>query len=401
MSTTALDLIVRPLPLADEPMVRAGAARYAALAAELRRIRLLLIGALNSDVGWSGSARLAFDETVHAQAAGMDPLAARYEGYAAALNGYATALASIRPRLLSARAELVGGLGTPTGGVAVSVGEFERWWGEWEVARGRCVAGLVAAAGVGGDRRGGGWSGLLHGVAGVVPHPGLAGLSRALGELGQALVVAGVVLALVCPPAAGVVWAAVAVVAVCQLAVDVARRGRGERVGAGRLGWDVLAVLPVGRVAAGAHSAVAASAAIERLAPGLRSSRLVPGGGLVGHEGSATLRGHTLLKHVGRSPQQLAQRFQTEPKLIWSSSFTDRATAEAAVAKALDDNRQEVAEWLISPLGKLPVVTDVGMDIGKSVAKDGSIISTSKVRVILRKEDSVLGYYVKSAYPSP
>ncbi|MFL6162931.1 MAG: RNase A-like domain-containing protein, partial [Jatrophihabitantaceae bacterium] len=286
-------------------------------------------------------------------------------------------------------------------GVAVSVGEFERWWGQWEVARGRCVAGLVAAAGVGADRRGGGWSGLLHGVAGVVPHPGLVGLSRALGELGQELVVAAVVLALVCPPAAGVVWGAVAVVAVCQLAVDVARRGRGERVGAGRLGWDVLAVLPVGRVAAGAHSAVAASAAIERLAPGLRSSRLVPGGGLVGHEGSATLRGHTLLKHVGRTPQQLAQRFQTEPKLIWSSSFTDRATAEVAVARTLEDNRVTIADWLVDRDLQLTVDGDFGEVIGKSMARDGRVVSTSKLRVVLRQERTDLGFYIRTAYPTP
>ncbi|MFL6164602.1 MAG: hypothetical protein ACJ74U_20585, partial [Jatrophihabitantaceae bacterium] len=241
----------RPMPRADVATARLAGLRAAELAAELHRVHAALAGLLGRAAGWSGSAELAFQDSLAAELSRFSPAEQRYEGYAAALTGYARELDRLAPGLVASRARL-------SAGVAVSVGEFERWWGQWEVARGRCVAGLVAAAGVGADRRGGGWSGLLHGVAGVVPHPGLVGLSRALGELGQALVVAGVVLALVCPPAAGVVWGAVAVVAVCQLAVDVARRGRGERVGAGRLGWDVLAVLPVGRVAAGAHSAVAA-----------------------------------------------------------------------------------------------------------------------------------------------
>ena len=138
----------------------------------------------------------------------------------------------------------------------------------------------------------------------------LADVSRVLGDLGQALVVAGMVLTFVCPPAAGAVWAAVAVVAVCQLVVDGTRRERGEPVGSAQLGWDAAAILPMGRLAAGMRSAGAASAAIERLAPHLRSSRIVPGGGLAAHEGTATYRGHTLLKHVGKTPEELAARFK-------------------------------------------------------------------------------------------
>jgi hypothetical protein len=133
----------------------------------------------------------------------------------------------------------------------------------------------------------------------------------------------------------------------------------------------------------------------------VRSVRLVPGGGLKMHEGTATHRGHTLLKHVGLRPKQLAKRFKTEPRLKFSSSFTDRQAAETAVAKAIQDSQQVIVVWLASPLPGLLIQTDAGTVVGKSMARDGTIISTSKVRVALRKESTMLGYYVKTAYPTP
>ena len=40
---------------------------------------------------------------------------------------------------------------------------------------------------------------------------------------------------------------------------------------------------------------------------------------------------------------------------------------------------------------------DLGVQIGKSVARNGTIVTTSKIRLVLRKEPTVLGYYVRSA----
>jgi Bacterial CdiA-CT RNAse A domain len=240
-------------------------------------------------------------------------------------------------------------------------------------------------------------------VAQVLPHPKLSELSHALGDLSQALVVAGVVLALVCPPAAGAVWAAVAVVAVCQLAVDATRRARGEQVGWAQLGWDAAAVLPVGRLDRVAEfgSAAEASAAIERLAPELRSSRVVPGGGLAAHEGTASYRGHTLLKHVGKTPRQLAKRFKNEPGLNFSSSFTDRATAEAAIAKTLDEHRRAIADWLTDPQKPLTLHGAFDEIIGRSVGRDGRALRTGRLRVVLRAEETDLRFYIRTAYPTP
>ena len=128
----------------------------------------------------------------------------------------------------------------------------------------------------------------------------------------------------------------------------------------------------------------------------------MPGGGLAAHEGTATYRGHTLLKHVGKTPEQLAQRFAEEPALRWSSSFTDRHTAEAAVAKVLEDHRLSIARWLAgSPKPYLLLRSDTGVDVGTSVARDGSMKTTSVTQAVLRKENSVLGYYIQTAYPKP
>jgi CDI toxin RNase A-like protein len=144
-----------------------------------------------------------------------------------------------------------------------------------------------------------------------------------------------------------------------------------------------------------------ADAAIRRLPRRLRSSPLVPGGGLQAHEGSGGQRGHTVARHVNKTPAELAQRFKHDPNLKWSSSFTDRATAEAAIAMALAYNRSALRNWLDQSWPTYRFVVDVGADIGRSMARNGTMVSTSKVHVTLRREDTMLGYYIKTAFPTP
>ena len=394
------------MPAADAATVRTAAARAAGLAAELRQVHAALSGSMGQAAGWSGSAELAFQDSMSSQLSQFAPAVQRYEGYAAAFARYATELEWVEPRLRAARSRLANavpaGLGGGVDPSCVAAAEFQRCWADWDAARARCAAGLAAAGEVAADPRRSGWSRLLHGVTSVLPDGiSLADLSRALADLGQALTVAGVVLALVCPPAAGAVWAAVAVVAVCQLAIDTTRRQRGERVGLASLGWDAMAVLPVGRLAAQARTAAEASEAIERLAPELRSSRIVPGGGLAAHEGTATYRGHTLLKHVGKTPEELAQRFRVEPDLRWSSSFTDRGSAEALISRAVAENGSAITRWLAQPGNRLVLDEDYGIEVGRSMSRHGTVIGPSSFRVVLAKENSSLGFFVRTAYPRP
>jgi hypothetical protein len=393
MVVSARQVLDRPMPQADAGTARLAAARAAGMAAELRRLQGALSGSMGRDAGWSGMAELAFQESLTAELSRLAPAVQRYEGYAAALAGYARELDLLAPGLLAARSRL----GTDPSMVSAAA-EFDRCWQQWDSARRRCAAGLALAGRVDADPHRHGWSALVSGVEHAVR---LDELSRTLADLGQALVVAGVVLSLVCPPAAGAVWAAVAVVAVCQLAVDLTRRERGEHVGLASLGCDALGALPIGRLAAGVHTAAEADAAIQRLAPELRHSRLVPGGGLAAHEGSATYRGHTLLKHVGKTPKELASRFETEPHLQWSSSFTDRHIAESAISEVLKEQQASLANWLAQPSNFLILESDRGSQVGTSVSRDGTIVATSKLRVTLRKESTVLRYYIKTAFPAP
>jgi hypothetical protein len=397
----------RPMPRADPAWVRVVAGRLAGVAGEWNRVRGVLAGRVGDGTGWAGCAELTFAESVAGEMARLSLVVKRFDGYAAALMAYAGELEVLGPRLAAARARAEGQPGD-----VLLAADFDRCWREWDAARGRCVARLRAAgAGAGlGHRHW--WSGLAGAVSGVVRHGAeLRTWSRVLAELGQGLVVAGLVCALLCPPLAGAVWAAVAVVAVCQLAVDAARRERGEPVGWGGLGWDVAGALPAGRAArelrAAAdavtewRSAAEASAAIERLPESVRSSPLVPGGGLEAHEGTETVRGHTLRKHVNKTPRQLAKRFRADPDLRWSSSFTDRYTAEAAISQALGQNGHKIARWNASNADTLIIDADVGCEIGSSLSVNGIMVRTPKLRVVLRKESSVLGYYIKTAFPTP
>jgi hypothetical protein len=400
-----MDAEGRSLPRADAVEVAQLARRAGALVAELDRVRAVTAGLMGSAVGWSGSAELAFQDSCTQRLAEFGPVLARLDGYAAALAGYARELARVEPGLRAARSRLDA---APTDPAAVA--GFETSWRDWDAARHRCMARLQAASPVVRHRHW--WSGWPHAVVGGLEQGvRLADCSRLLADVGEGLLAVGLVCALVCPPLAGPIWAAVAVVAVCQLAVDAARRERGEPVGWGSLGWDLAAVVPAGRAVRRVHVAVQevaeyrtaaeADAVIRRLPVRLRSSPLVPGGGLQAHEGTLTHRGHTIAKHVKKTRAELLQRFQTEPDLMLSSSFTDRGTAEVAIAKALQQNRQAIQSWLTKPQPVLRLRVDVGVDIGHTVAQNGTMVHTSKLRVILGKEPSVLGYYIKTAYPMP
>lgn len=107
MSAVIAEPSDRPWPSADEAMVQVIAARYGAVAAELRRVQSVLTGPLIPESGWSGSARLAFDETARARSTLIGPIATRYEASAVVLRRYAGELQLLRPRLAAARMRLL------------------------------------------------------------------------------------------------------------------------------------------------------------------------------------------------------------------------------------------------------------------------------------------------------
>ena len=73
-------------------------------------------------------------------------------------------------------------------------------------------------------------------------------------------------------------------------------------------------------------------------------TRLVPGGGLMAHEG---INGsHTIAKHVGKSVKYLKALLATEPDRRVVSTFTTRAEAENSIADALHASHGDVEAWL-------------------------------------------------------
>lgn len=129
-------------------------------------------------------------------------------------------------------------------------------------------------------------------------------------------------------------------------------------------------------------------------------NNLVPGGGLTAHERSG---GHILTRHVGLTEAQLADRIANEG-LRTTSSFTDRATAEEAIAEAIGANQSAIDSWLsVTPTRPLTVRSTASSAVGISLRRGAaSVVSANRVLVVLNPDpSSTLGYYILTAYIQP
>lgn len=133
--------------------------------------------------------------------------------------------------------------------------------------------------------------------------------------------------------------------------------------------------------------------------PGAPRTRLAPGGGLAAHEG--VRRGHTLLRHVGLSDDALRLRLQ-QTNVSAASSFTSRALAEDAVSGALLAQRGQVSIWLASGRARLALTQEFDQIVGRTLVRGAEEIqSVRKVLIVLVRDNSKLGYHIKTAYPTP
>ena len=361
--------LLRPLPSGDPACVRVIAGRAGGLAAELRLVSGRLTDAAEAAPGslatapaavWSGAGQRSFARSVEAKLPQLALASARYQAYGDALLSYAAVLDRAQPELAGLRRQLAdgcsaaGGAGDPGADdrLGALARRFDEAWQEWDRALWQCTQGLHRASTIDRDRHG--WASVAHGVihgvvrvlsvasplAPLVEHPGLAGLSRALGNLGSELAVAGLVLLVVCPPAAGACFTAAAVLSAAQLVTDSVRAGRHQPgAGIGVLGLDALGALPGGRLVREGEQGVAAIRAARAAGAQDGISRLVPGGGLAVHEAAG---GHTLSKHVGKDVAFLDDRLRDEAHLRYSSSFYSRQHAESAISDLLASHRAKI-----------------------------------------------------------
>jgi hypothetical protein len=111
--------------------------------------------------------------------------------------------------------------------------------------------------------------------------------------------------------------------------------------------------------------------------------------------------GHTLERHIGKSDAELRQRLENE-SIATDSTYTDRATAEMAVAAAVRENSGKINRWLHRPGGHSNLVLDYdsnSMPVGRSMRRDDSQSFPCSHAVAVLKWLSPDDYYVLTSYP--
>jgi Bacterial CdiA-CT RNAse A domain len=413
--------LVQRVPAGDPTRVRAVARRSGSLAAELRRTADALLSGVESAL-WRGPAHQALVAQLRVHTPQLSATAERYDGYATALIGYAGVLEDTAGALLALRRQLQQrsdaltspagtglqfptGLGAvPPGGPGADLGAellplaraFKTGYDRWADGLDRCIRALHCVDEHDPTRDLHGFGAFAHqlghaAMAVVSPfeqailHPSLRNISACLGDLNAGLSALGLGLLFLCPPAAAACLSAATVLAVAQLAIDSTRRAHGEPVATTRLGLEFAAAIPLG------GNTFRALRAAEDVV------HLVPGGGLLAHEG---INGaHTLAKHVGKPESFLHHRLATEPHIKGASTFYGRQTAENSISELIHQERSTVNRWLAGKRVKLQLEGRSTEPIGVLVAR-GSAGATpeSGIRVILRRTDALgIGFYIETA----
>jgi hypothetical protein len=123
----------------------------------------------------------------------------------------------------------------------------------------------------------------------------------------------------------------------------------------------------------------------------------LPGGSLKAHEGRG---GHTIERHVGRTPEQLRMRLEAEDKRE-VSTFLDLATAERLVARALFERRRDVNEWLEAGARGDTSITWRSADVAGRVLRDDAdrAVPGRTVHVVLYASNGFPeGFAIRTAY---
>jgi hypothetical protein len=111
--------------------------------------------------------------------------------------------------------------------------------------------------------------------------------------------------------------------------------------------------------------------------------------------------GHTLSRHVARTDAELAERLEHERNISAASTWTDRETAEEAVAEALRAERERVESWMRRgyPRANVALHYSAGRPIGRSLRRGESVSVPCTDAVIVLRADGPDSFYVLTAYP--
>lgn len=120
------------------------------------------------------------------------------------------------------------------------------------------------------------------------------------------------------------------------------------------------------------------------------------------------LGGHVLKRHVGKTDDELRTRLEQE-RISAASTYTDRATAERAVAAALKQNEEKVRNW-VNQRGSHPNLVldyDSPDPIGRTLNRRASATTPCSHAVVVLKyiqaANSALpvndSFFVLTSYP--
>lgn len=113
--------------------------------------------------------------------------------------------------------------------------------------------------------------------------------------------------------------------------------------------------------------------------------------------------GHTLSRHVGLTDAQLRERLKREQGISAASTYTDRATAEEAVAAALKASRKRVERWAARDGARTNLVVEwpgTGRVLGRTLRRGAKEpVPCTRALVVLKWDEEAEIYYVLTSYP--
>lgn len=112
-------------------------------------------------------------------------------------------------------------------------------------------------------------------------------------------------------------------------------------------------------------------------------------------------RGHTLVRHVGKSDAELAERLDRERHISAASTWTDREAAEETIGEALQAEHARVEAWERRgfPRPNLALHFEARRTIGRSLRRGDPAAVECREAVIVLRADGPGSFYVLTAYP--
>jgi hypothetical protein len=106
-------------------------------------------------------------------------------------------------------------------------------------------------------------------------------------------------------------------------------------------------------------------------------------------------------KHVGRTDEQLAARFELEPNIPASSTFKTLEEAETIVSKGLANHQQEIINFIKGDKPKMVIKDRSNHPVGVSILKGAkeSIPAYKFVLILKRAPKMPDGYLLLTGYP--